>query len=343
MVSPPSVRALLWAHVPFRCLLPQRLSNVLVTGLGISAHRDAIPVVRMQADVQNQGYAAGLAAAWAAAEKQPLRDLDLRRLQHALVKRGILDPAVTEHVDSFPLGAEAMEEAAAVGPGDMLSAATLFSDPEAARRLLRVRLVEETNADRRLELACTLGLMGDEGAAEILADHIANATWDDGWNFRGMGQFGRSLSVLDGCIIALARTESPLAIAPIREKIAALDDEAALSHCRAVAVAAGLLRDAGICHALAELLKRPGIRGHAQTDSLETVSVANADPIETRARSLSLRELHLARGLYLGGDIDDLGRKILKTYARDLRGPFARHAMAVLQVEDRQALARQSS
>ena len=37
-----------------------------MTGIGLSAHRDAQPVVRMQPDIQNQGYAAGVAAAMAA-------------------------------------------------------------------------------------------------------------------------------------------------------------------------------------------------------------------------------------------------------------------------------------
>ena len=37
----------------------------IVAGLGISAHRDAMPIIRMQPDVQNMGYVAGVAAATA--------------------------------------------------------------------------------------------------------------------------------------------------------------------------------------------------------------------------------------------------------------------------------------
>ena len=47
-----------YAKVPFRALLPRNLEGVLVTGLGVSAHRDCMPLIRMQPDVQNQGYAA---------------------------------------------------------------------------------------------------------------------------------------------------------------------------------------------------------------------------------------------------------------------------------------------
>jgi len=62
MIRPPD-RADLEVRVPWRCLLPRGLDGVIVTGLGVSAHRDALPCIRMQADIQNQGYAAGVAAA----------------------------------------------------------------------------------------------------------------------------------------------------------------------------------------------------------------------------------------------------------------------------------------
>jgi len=52
-----------YAKVPFRAFLPVGLENILATGLSVSAHRDCIPLIRMQPDVQNHGFAAGLAAA----------------------------------------------------------------------------------------------------------------------------------------------------------------------------------------------------------------------------------------------------------------------------------------
>ena len=62
MIRPPN-RDDIEVRVPWRCLLPRGLDGVIVTGLGVSAHRDALPCIRMQADIQNQGYAAGVAAA----------------------------------------------------------------------------------------------------------------------------------------------------------------------------------------------------------------------------------------------------------------------------------------
>ena len=52
-------------HTPYRCLLPKGMDGILVIGIGLSAHCDAIPSIRMQPGVQNLGYAAGVAAAMA--------------------------------------------------------------------------------------------------------------------------------------------------------------------------------------------------------------------------------------------------------------------------------------
>ena len=89
LVKPPD-KARMWVYVPYRCLLPRGVEGVLVTGLGVSAHRDAIPVIRMQPDVQNQGYAAGLAASMAARGGVPLREIDIKKLQRHLVEIGNL-------------------------------------------------------------------------------------------------------------------------------------------------------------------------------------------------------------------------------------------------------------
>jgi hypothetical protein len=154
--------------------------------------------------------------------------------------------------------------------------------------------------------------------------------WDEGWNYRGMGQFGFSTSPLDGRIIALGRTRDPAAVPVLAEKIRALGDEPAFSHCRAVAIAACCLRAPELATPLHELLQRPGMQGHAQIDTAEVVAQANNEWNETAARNAALRELYLARALLACGDRDGLGRRTLERYARDLRGVFARHARAVL-------------
>jgi hypothetical protein len=316
MVAVPDHGAL-QAHVPFRCLLPKGVEGVLVVGLGLSAHRDALPVIRMQADVQNMGYAAGLAAVMAGRGR--FRDMDVRALQKRLVEVGILAADVPSHVDSFPVPPSVVREAM----NDLASAknvAILFANPEKSRPLLA--------GDGRIEAALILGLMGAPEAAPALAAAVKAAGWDDGWNYRGMGQFGACMSRLDTLILALARTRQAEAVPAIAEKIRQLGPDASFSHCRVAGVAAALLPP--LADEVTALLDKPGLTGHAQLDSLAVAYAANADPCENMARNLALRELHLARGLFLAGDRNGRGRAILETYAQDLRGIFARHARAVL-------------
>jgi hypothetical protein len=174
--------------------------------------------------------------------------------------------------------------------------------------------------------------MGGREAAPALAVAVKATAWDKGWNYKGMGQFGESMSRLDAMILALARTREPEAVPVIEEKIQQLGESAEFSHCRVVSVAAALLPPA-LAGALAAVLDKPGMTGHAQLDTLTVIGRANGDPCETEARNLALRELHLACGLFMAGDKTGRGRAILETYTQDLRGHFARHARAVLAGE----------
>ena len=199
--------------------------------------------------------------------------------------------------------------------------AILFAHPDQSQPLLR--------GDPRLEAALILGLMGCRDAAPVLAKAVRESAWDTGWDFLGMGQWGASLSRLDVMILALARTGDPVGQPVIEEKIRQLDERAPFSHCRVVSEATVLLPE--LAGALADLLQRPGMTGQAQLDTATVIQTANGDLNEAAARTLSLRELHLARGLFLAGDRNGLGKKILETYTRDLRGHYARHARAVLK------------
>ncbi len=80
LLRPPD-RKSIEARVPYRSLLPAGIDGVIVTGLSVSSHRDALPVIRMQADVQNQGYAMGLAAAMIAKDGISTRNLNMREFQ----------------------------------------------------------------------------------------------------------------------------------------------------------------------------------------------------------------------------------------------------------------------
>lgn len=71
--------------------------------------------------------------------------------------------------------------------------------------------------------------------------------------------------------------------------------------------------------------------GHAQTSQAEAQEALTDVINENDVRNRALRELHVARALWRCGDTPaQLGEKTLAAYSRDLRGPLARHALAVL-------------
>ena len=134
-----------------------------------------------------------------------------------------------------------------------------------------------------------------------------------------MGQYGDSLSPLDKCIIALGMAHEPRAVGPIVEKVRLLTPQSDFSHHRAVSMALEMLGDKSAAGALAELLGRPGMTGHAVHE-----------PVAGQGRSEPLRELMLAGALYRLGDRDGLARKVLESYVSDVRGHYARYAAAIL-------------
>ncbi|WP_425283883.1 FAD-dependent oxidoreductase [Lihuaxuella thermophila] len=46
-------------EIPYRMLLPKGLDGILVIGKAISATHDALPAIRMQADLENLGRGSG--------------------------------------------------------------------------------------------------------------------------------------------------------------------------------------------------------------------------------------------------------------------------------------------
>jgi hypothetical protein len=329
MIRPPH-RDDVAVRVPYRCLLPKGLDGILVTGLGVSAHRDALPVIRMQADVQNQGYAAGTAAAMIAKKGCTTRELDMKALQQHLVQKGNLPESVLTETDSFPLPKEKVSEAVASVSKDYNGLEVVLAQFEQAQPLLRTAYASATEAKDKLTYAHVLAMMGDATGADALLKEVAASKWDKVWRYTGMGQFGPCMSPLDSLIIALGRTKDKRALGPILEKISQLTPEAEFSHFRAVAMALEVLADSSAAKPLAELLQKPGMGGHAVTNIQAALKTTSANPTDTGVRNLELSELVLARALYRCGDYQGLGEKILQQYAEDLHGHYARHAQAIL-------------
>ncbi len=329
MIKPPDHAGLV-AHVPYRCLLPKGFDGILVTGLGISAHGDAMPVLRMQPDIQNQGYAAGLAAAMAAKEGTTVRKVDIKALQKQLVAKGNLPKSVLTDRDSYPMSGDKIAEAVKSVTLGYKGISVILAHPADAIDPLKKAYKSSDSGPDKIVYAHILGMLYDPSGAETLTEAIKAMKWDKGWNFRGMGQFGRTTSPVDNLIVALGRTGKSDGIDAILEKIGQLNAKSEFSHYRSVAMALELLGDRRGAKPLADLLKIQGVAGHAFLEIKDVRGRTPASRVDTSTRNNSLRELILARALYRCGDYKGLGENILKRYAKDLRGHYSRHARAVL-------------
>lgn len=320
------------AYTPYRCLLPRGLDGILVVGLGISMHRDASALVRMQRDIANQGYAAGVAAAMAAAGGSSPRNIDIRALQKHLVEIGSLPEEVLQHKDSFPLPESEIRRAIewlgyATNPHEAgPSLAVVLSHREAALPLLR-NAWEKASPRTRLAYARILGFLGVRDVVPQLIEALdAIKEWDARILQGKMAEYAHLPTPVDSLILALGRTRDPRALPALLRKLETLDQSVTLSHHRALALALESIGDPRAAEPLARLLSKPGMQGHAMT----SVEPLHNEDMDKRRRLAPLREITLARALYRCGDYQGLGKKILETYQRDLRGLFARHATAVL-------------
>jgi hypothetical protein len=81
-------------EICYRMVLPKGFEDVLIAGKAFSATHDALAGVRFQADLENLGGTLALAAAKAIKERRSPRDIDVRELQHRLVKEGVLPESI---------------------------------------------------------------------------------------------------------------------------------------------------------------------------------------------------------------------------------------------------------
>ena len=321
---------------PYRCLLPQGLDRILVIGLAISMDRDASAMVRMQKDMHNQGYAAGVAAAMATQSRCTPRQVDVKELQKHLVEIGNLPEQVLTDSDSFPLSQDHVDRAVAdvVDEGKTREArcrdlAILFTHSNLAVPALQ-RAFRTAEGPARLDYAKILGFLGQTDGVELLIEALERVESWDAKIFQGvMAEYAHLPTPVDALILALGYSGDRRAVPAILAKLEMLDAGVTLSHHRAVALALESLGDPAAARPLAELLDRPGMSGHAMTE-LEPLYDAER---EKRRREGPLREIVLARALYRCGDYEGKGGRIVRQYQSDLRGLFARHATDVLAVE----------
>ncbi len=289
------------SYVPYRCLLPKGVEGMLVVGIALSVHRDALPIVRMQPDQQNLGYAAGVAAAMAARKNITPRLVDVKALQRHLVEVGNLSASVLNEHDSFPIPAREIAEAVKLVTKDYQGLEILMAQPQESLPQLRRAHDTALGADK-LTYAQTLGVMGDAYGVETLLKEANRCLTERDFSKHGAKD---NLEPVVQLLWALGGTGDRRSI-PV---LAAFSKEAArmsFPRFRAIAVSLGKIGDPAAAPTLASMVK-------------------------SRNNSGDTGELMAVCALYRCGDQDGLARRKLEHFVTGVNGPFSRLAWQVLQ------------
>lgn len=280
-LNQPSTDAV-YVELPYRSLLPEKVDGLLVTGLGIGASRDAMPFIRMQPDVLNHGFAAGLAAMLAVRTQRSFRRIPIQKLQKQLIAKGILPRGYEHHTSQIPVIAPLPQDVQNIH--ECVGAILLQSDrylPELEQRYRN---------SHDLRYAQLLAIMGNATGAGLLAEEVAScsfATDIPGWDYKGMGQYGRCASRIDSIIHSLARLSKDYAADGVLERLLEIQTDSAFSHFRSIGCY--LMKHpnphaaAKLNFLLAELLKHP--------------AQYSTDPLDTQYRNWRLKCFYLAQAL----------------------------------------------
>lgn len=330
------------SYTPYRCLIPRKLNGILVTGLGISMHRDASAMVRMQLDLANQGYAAGIAAYLAITSDKQLRDVDVKVLQQFLVEKGNLPDSVLQMEDSFPLSNETIKQAV-IDYGQVTNPteagkplAIILTHKKTALSLVE-KEYQKSTGEKKLRYAKVLGMCGNKVGIKTLLSELDKFTrWDEKIYQGFMADYAHLPTPIDGVILAIGNAKDKSALPALLKLVEKLDAKVTLSHHRSLALAIEKLADHTAAKPLAELLQKPDMQGHAMLNLSDALADLKNDGREINGkapmpkRTKAFREIILARVLYECGDYNGIGEKILENYQHDLQGLLARHANSIL-------------
>ena len=331
-LSPPEARHIIYdASVPFRSLLPKGMEGIIVTGLGASAHRDAMPVIRMQSCLQNQGYSVGYVAALSARDKRPLRKIDIQAVQKYLLKKGILPENILTKKTQEPFNSKALAIACESVSDNYKGLEIVLSMSDKAIPLLKKQIARTADKGGMLIYASILAMLGNGDYADVLANELTSKTqWDEGWHYTGMHQFGPCMSRMDAYIIALGNSGRKDLLPAILSKAVMLKPEDYFSHFRSVALACEVLGNNEAADVLSRLLNMRGMQGCHLPDLLTARNQVVPDTNDVSIRNKALKEFHLACALYRCGDKDELGKRLLTRYAHGLEGHYHRCASQLI-------------
>jgi ribulose 1,5-bisphosphate synthetase/thiazole synthase len=326
------------ANGPYRALLPQTTDGLLVAGVGMSAERDAMSILRMQPDLQNQGYAAAYAVYLALKEGCELRDIPVKALQKHLVEKGVIPESVLADRDSYPIPDDTLKLASHDVMFNYSGLQYLFAEPERAKPHLLAKYRElSTHSSGRdpevsLVYAHVLAALGEPAGEQELIDWVKTHGRGDTW-IEGLGS---GANRMDAYLLALGRIKSKKTVPVIAEKIldaAKPTTNTRPDHYRVLALTCQMIGEPALAAPLARLLEAPGIAGHAIKMSAQIPPVPGYDSRSNYSNQEKMRvprEINLAAALYRLGDHEGKGETILKAYAADPRGFYANYARRVL-------------
>ena len=339
--------------MPYRCVIPQGLEGILVIGLGASADRDAMTLVRMQPDLQNQGYAVGAAAAMAVLRARgKVREVDIKALQRELVRRNCLEKRVLEDVDSFPLSENSIKEAVKTLEDLTIDVhqkpehddthkalAVVISHPKESIPLLKKAYNQISKPAAKLNYARILAILGDQTGKETLVEAVKKApNWGKGWDYSNQRKYANTFGPVDRIVIALGFLNSTDVHAPLLEKLDQLTLKSPLSHYKAVCLALRMNKDDSLAEPLARFLKEKKLKGHTQAlgyynNQKKEKNIYVRQGVNKSGGSMvnnKFKELLVAALLFECGDHKNQGREILEVYTKDVNGHFAEYAHRVL-------------
>lgn len=344
-------------EIPYRCIVPKKIENILVGGKAFSANHESQATVRMQPDLENLGGIAALAAVQALDESVLPRHINLKQLQKKLVKLQLI-PAEVLTREIKPKEYSEKELEAFVEQFEPDRSLRSYSDtpmnqiwdrpipfvevctspPEKAVPVLE-KTLKSSSCKRALRIAQALAMLGSKSAARTLFDEINKQLEDDklpvldeeirhaGGDRAPPGQ--GAMPICANLIYALGMTRSRLNV-PVAEKVAELFKPVGPKDFYSKDLGLFYYVDA-VCYS-AELLGSrkaiPALRQLHTCRYLKNQSLKSGIEPEFILERRGLLELIIGRALARSGDID--GLKILIEYLDDMRAVLAEFAHTTL-------------
>ncbi|MFC1715439.1 FAD-dependent oxidoreductase [Candidatus Poribacteria bacterium] len=294
-------------EVPYRCLIPKNVDNLILACRALSMTYDAHMEFRMQNDIQRIGEVAGVAAAMAAQQGLTLREIDVKELQAMMKKSGILDekyrpkPAIQERkVPELP----APDEVDAQTTKELV---WLSSQGGTESALALKDMLNSNDPQTRFRASAALAWHGlDAGIPELLkAVEEREELVTEG---RRETQFWQAAIPFLG--MAKAEDAVPVLIGVLKDEKAGLD--ALIGAVRAL----GRIGDESAVPALRDFLKR---------EELPTTRIMNSSMGTTDDARWQI-ELSAAEALSKLGAPDAEARQIIKSHLDDGRAYVRRYA-----------------